>query len=227
VNLTIILRTLHSYIKPLTIDSTHSKFNGDIEVVEYFGKREIVVAGLQQSGWLVRKIWDKALYKVMSYELKVTSVLILGLGGGSVVPVINRHYPKAKIVGIEIDPVMVEVGSKFLGFRKSKNLEVIVDDAFAVFTKKSKRSNHWCSRKYDLVVIDLYVGEAIPEKLKSDEFLECIKNMTTTNGIVLINHLRGHKYNTALHAFEKKLHSVFSQVTSVTPLVNKVFIAMR
>lgn len=216
---------LLSYLKPRTIYTKHSKINGDISVVEQFGRRELVVGNYQQSGWLVAKIWRTGLSAIQNYQLPVTNVLILGLGGGSVVEVIDEYYPDIPITAIEIDPDMVRVGKKYFRLSEHSRLTVKIADAFDFVTSLGNtRVRLREKQKFDLVIIDLYVGEHIPEKLRSDSFLKTIKTCLSDEGVILINHLREDKHKPKAVRFETKLRSVFSQVTSVKPLVNQVFI---
>ena len=155
---------LFSFFFPQKISQTDSSINGKIEVVEQFGKRSIRVQGLEQSGPMVEKIWEKGIKQVQSSlrlrsgqaKSKVKSCLILGLGGGLAVKIINKYFPKAKILGIEIDPIMIELGKKYLNLSEYKNLEIKIADAFN-WVQKSGGSNH--QTKFDLILIDLYFGK--------------------------------------------------------------------
>ncbi|TSC53454.1 MAG: Uncharacterized protein LiPW16_386, partial [Microgenomates group bacterium LiPW_16] len=83
-----------------------------------FGKRKIVVSGLTQSGPLAEKVWESGIktligeragrHKIRPFraDLSAPSILILGLGGGSLAKLLNKYFPQAKITGIEIDPLM-------------------------------------------------------------------------------------------------------------------------
>ncbi|MBI4130078.1 fused MFS/spermidine synthase, partial [Candidatus Roizmanbacteria bacterium] len=207
-----------------TLYQTQSPVNGLISVIEQFGKRELVVGGLQQSGDLVELIWKSALQHIQNTKYKVRNILILGLGGGSAVKVINRYFPNAIIIGVEIDPVIIDVGKKYFQLGKYKNLIIIQTDAFE-YVKNENDLNHF--NRFDLIVVDLYVGEEIPKKLKSDPFLNNLKRVLAKDGRVMINHLRGKGREKELASFTKHLNRVFPSVTNVRPLVNQVFICQQ
>ena len=113
-----------SLIFPQTVYKTTSKFSGEIKVIDHAFERRMVVGGLTQSGGITKKMWEKAL-DVLSSKYKVLSiknVLILGLGAGTVAKVISEKYPSAKIVGIEIDSSIIDIGKKYFGSGAVKNL---------------------------------------------------------------------------------------------------------
>jgi len=223
-----------SFFSPQTIYRTSSRFNGAIEVVEFLGKRELVVGGLQQSGWLVQKLWKAAISTIDNRQSTINNILILGLGAGSVLPIINRYYPNAKIVGVEIDPVIIDTGKKFFALESHKNVTIVTADAFTFIDNHIKkeqgqriRSNstyHWSTR-YDLILIDLYRGGEVPKKLRTQAFFQKVKGLLSKDGVVMINHLRGKGREKDLKQFEKLLYTVFAKVDVVKPLVNQVYIA--
>lgn len=214
-----LLEQFKSFFIPKIVFKTNSKINGEIRVVEQFGKRTILVGGLQQSGDLVEMLWEKAIKKVTSYELKVTRVLILGLGGGSAAKVVQKYFPHARITGVELDPAMVEIGKKYFHLN-SNNITVSVADAFE-FVKRAKKGS------FDLILVDLYIGKSTPAFLESDDFLHAIEKILTSDGFVIFNRLRGKKKEKELVDFKIKLESMFDSVLVVKPLINSLFIASK
>ncbi len=76
-------------------------------------------------------------------------VLILGLGGGSAARLLRALAPRAHIVGVELDPDVVEAARRFLDL-DGLGVELVRGDALA-FLRRSRRS-------FDVVVDDVFVG---------------------------------------------------------------------
>ena len=109
------------------LETTKSSFNKDIKVVSTFGVGTYIQAGgITQSGGVVKTIWKTALKNIG--KEKVKSCLILGLGGGTVAGLVRKKYPLAKITGVEIDPVMVALGKKYLGLERH-GVDIKIADA--------------------------------------------------------------------------------------------------
>ncbi len=189
------------------LEERKSKFNGDIKVVRTLGfGTYIQVNNLTQSGGIVKEFWNETLRKIK--KQKINKVLILGLGGGTVANLVNKLWPESEVSGVEIDPVMVELGKKYLGLG---NAEIIIQDAYE-YTKKNKEI-------YDLAIVDLYVGDEFPNKFEDEEFLKLL----TKNKSVIFNRLYfGEKRKEAVK-FGKKLEKIFSKVEWFYPQANLMF----
>lgn len=193
-----------------------SSFNGDIRVVKNlaFGTY-IQVDNLTQSGGIVEDIWKEALKRLKGRKIK--NVLILGLGGGSAAKVVRKFWPMVVIFGVDIDPVMVEMGIKYLELGKSR-VEIKIEDAGRA-VKELKTNN----KRFDLVLIDLYRGYEYPKKFESETFLGSIKIVLSDKGIAVFNRLYIGKIRPEVMRFGKKLEKVFPKVEYFHPEANLMF----
>ncbi len=189
------------------LEERKSKFNGELKVVKSFGLGTYIQAnGLTQSGGIVEEIWTSTLKKIRTKEIK--SVLILGVGGGTVAKISRKFWPDTKISGVEIDPIMIELGKKYLGLSEI-GIDIKIQDAIKIIRDK-----------FDLVIVDLYQGDKFPEKFGSEKFLRSL----TRNKIVIFNRLYyGEKRPDAIK-FGLKLQKVFKNVEYFYPEANLMFI---
>jgi spermidine synthase len=109
-------------------------------------------------------------------------VLIAGLGGGTLPTALAELFPEAQIDIVEIDPAVVAVAKRFFGFTETAKLKVFTQDA-RVFTKRALIRN----ATYDLIMLDAYNGDYIPEHLMTREYLNETKSLLTDNGIIAAN----------------------------------------
>ncbi len=109
-------------------------------------------------------------------------VLIAGLGGGTLPTALAELFPEAQIDIVEIDTAVVAVAKRFFGFAETAKLTVFTQDA-RVFTKRALVRN----ATYDLIMLDAYNGDYIPEHLMTREYLNETKSLLTDNGIVAAN----------------------------------------
>jgi spermidine synthase len=110
------------------------------------------------------------------------SILIIGLGGGTLPVALSRVLPNTKIDVVEIDPAVVRVARKFFGFTPDERTTVIEADG-RVFVKRAVREK----RQYDLVMLDAFDHEYIPEHLLTREFLQEVASLLTTQGVLAAN----------------------------------------
>ncbi|OGD63711.1 hypothetical protein A2160_03435 [Candidatus Beckwithbacteria bacterium RBG_13_42_9] len=194
-------------LNPRIIEEVFSPFNGPIQVVESFGQKKIMAGGLIQSGGVLGNIWDKGLREVISCQLPVNSILILGLGGGTVAQLVAAHWPAANIIGIEIDPVMIQLGKKYFDLDKLLKLRIIEADAIKYVAS--------CHEKFDLILIDLYRGEKVEPKSESPEFLKSLKSILATPGEVIVNRLFYEKHKELAQIFIGKAEVVFDKINLI------------
>lgn len=110
------------------------------------------------------------------------SILIVGMGGGTLPTALHDMYPDAQITSVDIDPAVVAVAKKYFDFTESENNKVVVRDA-RLFIKREALKN----KQYDLVILDAFGSDYIPEHLTTVEFLEEVKSVMSPNGVISAN----------------------------------------
>jgi spermidine synthase len=193
-----------------------SIINGKVVVLKTAGLGTYIqVEGLTQSGSVVYDIWNTMIKKIKKEKPEVNDCLILGLGGGSAAKLVRKFWKKANIIGVDIDPVFVEFGKKYMQLDKAR-ADIHVQDAIS-FIKVNKR-------KYDLILIDMYIGYEIPEKFTKPAFIKDIKKMLKTDGLAVFNRLYFDDKRKLTEEFGKKLEKEFETVERVYPEANVMFI---
>lgn len=202
------------------LEERQSSFNGKIQVVKTLEGIRIVVGGVSQSGWLVRKVWDAALKKIHKDRPDIERILVLGLGGGSVARLITRYWPGSEIIGIDIDPDMVELGKKYLGLGGVSNLKVFIEDAVG-WVDKNK------GKDFDLVLVDLYKGAVVPKEFAQDGFLKKVETLVKGGGVGAFNHLYSTMEKEEAEDLGRKLRKMFPVLISVKPEANIIYIGYK
>jgi spermidine synthase len=192
---------------PQTIKFPDSKFNHHISLRLYFLQPTLHVDGLIESGDILTHIWKTGLKKLVPGHFTPRSILILGLGGGSNTLLVSHLYPKAQITAVEIDPFMVEIGKKYFGLKKVKNLNIIVADALDF------AANLHSKEMYDLILVDCFEGKYIPKKLEDLDFLRTLKDHSR---FTLINRIHWYDHHRPTMDFMKSLSTRFVFVTART-----------
>lgn len=113
---------------------------------------------------------------------KPNNVLVAGLGGGTLPTALAELLPETRIEVAEIDPAVVKAARTYFGFETNNRLRVHVSDA-RVFVKRAlARDEH-----YDLVLLDAYSGDYIPEHLMTVEFLAEVRALLAPRGVMAAN----------------------------------------
>jgi spermidine synthase len=112
--------------------------------------------------------------------------LMIGMGGGTISSVLTTIYPDLTLDLVEVDQAVVKVATDYFGFKKTHQIDVHVTDG-RVFARRALRRKE----QYDLIILDAFTGEYIPEHLMTVEFLENIKGLLTPGGVVIANTFSG------------------------------------
>ena len=207
-----------SYIIPLTVYRDSSEYNQDIRVVVSYGKKKLLVNGIQQSGPMIAGFWNFAFGNVSIPERSsVASILVLGVGGGTVIGKLQSLYPDASITGVDIDPRIIKVGQSHFGLSDVPRLTLVSADARIYVTKSNK--------KFDFIIADLYIGRDIPAFESSVAFLKHTKSLLTSRGRVLINYLHDGLYEKRAKELERRLKKEFKHVEKASLPYNLFFMA--
>lgn len=232
---------LEDFLSGTTVlEEVKSPINGKISVIKSlaFGTY-IQVDGLTQSGGVVKDVWKTSLKKVANRKKKVERVLILGLGGGSAAKLVRKFWPasaelrpgktRVKITGVELDPLMINLGKKYLGL-KDLDVDIRMEDAYE-FCKKAVEKGE----KFDLVLNDVYVGHVVPKKLESENYIHLVRELLSEpggspsrrlarGGVAIFNRLYYGEKRAEAVKFGEKLEQIFKKVDVVYPEANVMFI---
>lgn len=209
-----------TYIIPRTVLKTSSRFNPDIRVNVESGAYKLLVNGSRESGTYIAELWQYAMEHLhVTSDLPIKQILVLGVAGGTVIHMLHDTFPMAKIIGVDIDPVMLDIGKKYFGLGLIKKLTLMNQDAQAFVMKKIP--------KYDLVVLDVFIGREIPAFASSEKFLQSVKRMITPGGRLFINFLREDEYGAKAEILASRLRLLFADVRSADRFNNRFFLAQK
>jgi spermidine synthase len=136
---------------------------------------------LQAPGRLVSE-YSRLMMAGLYVQPQPRRILAIGLGGGVVPTVLQQLLPEAEIDVVEIDPAVVRVAGSHFNFRAGPRTRVHEVDG-RVFVKGQLTAG----QKYDLVLLDAYDNEYIPEHLLTVEFLREVAGLLGPGGAVVSN----------------------------------------
>jgi len=110
---------------------------------------------------------------------KLQSMLMVGLGGGSVSDYFLRHVPEMHVTSVELDPGVVTAAAKYFGVAESPRHKIATGDG-RVFLQRNKA-------KYDVVMIDAFRGGYVPFHLLTHEFYTLLASRLEPDGVAVLN----------------------------------------
>lgn len=110
-------------------------------------------------------------------------ILMLGGGTFTLPQQVALAYPDSQIDVVEIDPELVKVAREHFAYSDPANVEILSEDARTYSNRATKR--------YDIVVIDVYGNTDIPFTFMTKEYGEAIKKIVKPGGVVMVNMIAG------------------------------------
>lgn len=182
------------------IRKIRSKYSGVLEITYDRGQKVLDSRNTSYSYGNLQRVWDKVLQRIRIKDVNRT--LILGMGAGSSIQLLREKYNyDRKIVAVELDPVIVEIARDEFGIRPDNNLRIETTDAAEYVSRKT--------RKFDLILIDLFIDNKVPDILLQRPFWENTAKKTAPGGIILFNaFLDDDKLETVTHVLQESGHTV-------------------
>ncbi|NLB63180.1 MAG: fused MFS/spermidine synthase [Fibrobacter sp.] len=155
-----------------------SKYNKRLEVRWEKGKKLLDTPNTNYSYGTLVDVLKFGLNKIPLKQAK--NALILGFGAGSIVEPLRYQYGiKGEIVGVEIDPVVIEIAETEFGISPQDDLQIIQDDVWDFVQRPQS--------KFDLIIIDIFIDLKVPDKFYRQEFWQRVKRLCNDNAFVLFN----------------------------------------
>ena len=130
-------------------------------------------------------------------------VLIVGLGGGTLPMFIRQYFPEAVIDGVDINPDVVDVARRFLGFREDSRMRGIVADG-RKFIEETREP-------YDVIFLDAFGADSVPPPLSTVEFLRAVRKALKPSGVAVGN-IWSREYNRLYDPMVRTYQETFDEL---------------
>jgi spermidine synthase len=143
-------------------------------------------------------------------------LLFLGVAGGVSLNQLLTVYPALSLVGVELDPAVLQVAHQWFDLAESPRLELVADDA--------RRFLATTDGRFDAAAIDLYVTGQVPPHCITVEFFRELRARLGENGVVMLNVVARHDPEVLVQPLAATLGRVFPSVYHYAPR-NQIMIA--
>ena len=84
-----------------------------------------------------------------------------------------------EITAVEIDEVVCQLAAEYAYPMIQSSIETVIGDAYQYVME--------CEDQFDLICVDLFLGDTTPRKFRSKKFLERLSQLTSGSGAILYN----------------------------------------
>lgn len=171
-----------SYLTEIQIEFIQSDYNTDLQVLLKNGRYQLCTPHAIYSYADKYDNFRLTFERLQLETNTINNVLLLGFGLGSIPYMLEKKFGKKyAYTGVELDEAVIYLASKYVMDELKSEIELIHADAYA-FISQNKI-------KYDLICIDIFIDDKIPEIFLTKEFLCLASETLSKNGCLLFNHL--------------------------------------
>jgi len=151
-------------------------------------------------------VWDVLMLPALFYpENTLQRVLVLGVGGGAVIHLLQRYINPAEIIGVELNPVHILLAKRYFAIT-NKLAKLVQADAVEWL-------DNYSGPPFDLIIDDLF-GEQDGEPLRAVKanklWLEKLSSHLSPEGILVMNFISRHDLKNCAAISYKKISALFS-----------------
>ena len=187
------LKTILSYISDISLEKSASAYNPYLEVLLVKGRHQLITKNAIYSFEDKYDNFRQTFQKLDWDKFKPQKVLVLGLGLGSVIYMLEKTFKKKlEFTAVEIDPEIIRLANKYSLSKINSSVEVIQTDGESFLNIDS--------RKYDLIIMDIFQNAKIPLRFNSLDFLELLGSKLNPKALLLYNRMNISKDDSLLNA---------------------------
>jgi len=170
---------LLSFITPVIIHKDQSEVNSVLETTLENGKLVLNTAHANYSYGSLYRVFIKALLRFNLDIKNKKKVLVLGMGGGSVVKFLLENNTLAQLDTVEIDRKVISIAKEMFGLSPTDRLRIYAVNAIDYINDSSE--------KYDLILIDIFIDDAVPEFCFAESFWKSLQNICLPTCDIVFN----------------------------------------
>lgn len=110
-----------------------------------------------------------------------TSILVLGLGGGTVTRQLRALLPEARLVGVEIDAGIVDLARRYMHLDEQR-VEAHIEDAYEYLARTTE--------KFDAILDDLFLTgptDVVRTRVPDGSTLQLLRGRLAPGGVLVAN----------------------------------------
>ena len=152
--------------------------------------------------------WDWLMLPAFFYpEKSIKRVLVLGVGGGTVIHQLNHFVKPDEIIGVELSKMHLMLGKRFFGL-KNKNITLVNADAICWL-------NDYQGERFDMIIDDVFIeadGEPLAASSADSKWFQLMLKHLNREGVIVKNFIDRKSLKESMLLSEKAAGKRFESV---------------
>ena len=210
-----------SYIFPIRLEKSITKSNLQLFLMLNKGRLQLgtkdAIYSWEDLYYPFQIAFDKNFEKIKDAK----SCLIIGLGMGSIVSILNKkmNLKSIQFTGIEKEEPIVNWVKKYEQLIADCSINIIHNDAENITMIKNQ--------KFDLIAIDVFQNRSVPAFIQSRKYLSVCSQMLNDSGVLFLNIIVQDAEKLTNENFEINFKSIFIKHQIIYLKANQVWIGEK
>lgn len=176
------LKKIMSWVWPQKVQIREGKISPVLEVTYENGRKVLNAAHVNYSFGALHEVFQIAFEKAGIAKRNPKQVLILGYGGGSIASIlVDELKLSPEMTGVEADEEVIRIARREFDADLVPKLRLVHARA-EEFVKT-------CEAQFDLIAVDVFVEQHVPEACLSLEFLNALNRILLPGGTIVFNRM--------------------------------------
>ncbi len=202
-------------MRPVWLKHEQSVINLHLEVLLYRGRFQLATGDALYSDGIYYTPALSVVKHLKQHLPKVSNMLIMGAGLGSMVQIMCRKGYNPKFTVVEIDKVVLRLAMEFLSKATNAEIDPVCADALDFMSANKQQ--------FDLIFVDIFDSRTVPDFATSPVFLMQCKNSLSTGGRLAFNYIVNDEAKWA--ATKKCFKVIFPKHLIFESGINRILIA--
>lgn len=204
--MTVSTKKLLSYVVPLVLEEGKTKLGQTYEVNFENGVKVLNSANTNYSFGSLHQIMLKGIEEVLRKH-QPKKVLMLGLGAGSALSVLNKKCQWSfNVTAVELDSDLIRIAEEHFDLKNYSNLNMINGDA-------AEQVKLLPAASFDFIIDDVFMDDTVPAFCRETSYIEACRRLLESGGIYMRNVMaNGFEH---MKLYEEELKNNFKDVYSL------------
>lgn len=216
-------KRLLSYFMELPLEVVSSAIHPELKVSLQQGRLQLSTAKAIYSFSDLYTNFRRAFSKIRIEDLHVEDALLLGLGLGSIPEMLEKKFGQTfHYTAVELDEVIIDLAQRYTLCQLKSTFDIYCTDAHRfVLTCPSNR--------FQLICVDLFIEDQIPEPFTETIFMENLARILTPDGLLLFNcfSMEASDRRRANWVFQERFLPAFPDATYIETGTNWILVSQR
>ncbi len=209
-----------SFLAEVPIETVKSEWSKGLSVSMVKGRYQLFTDKVIYSWEDLYKNFRITINKLKSSLFKPKKVLVLGLGLGSVIQIVEKKFKQhLEFTAVELDPAVLYLIHKYASGQFRSPVEFIQADAHAFVLQNTL--------KYDLILFDIFIDDLVPPQFEALSFIKKMSATLNPCGLLLFNRIAVEPDHILhnMHFYEHVFRKVFPQAAFIDVKVNWILVS--